>query len=139
MRKILNILLPLGAVVLGIVVIVFGVNKLKTKNLYDMPATAVITGIEREWTGTDSDGFDTYEYHVYVEYEIDGEKYKDVEYPGYDGSMKVGDELEILYQSADPTQISEKNITGSAILIFVAGAVFIVIGLVMSLRALIRP
>ena len=139
MKKLLNILFPLSAVVLGIIVIVFGVNKLKTKNLYDMSATAVITGIEREWTGTDGDGFDTYEYHVYVEYEIDGEKYKDVQYPGYDGSMKVGDELEILYQSADPTQISEKNITGSAILFFVAGAVFIVIGLVMSIRALIRP
>ncbi|MBQ6066237.1 MAG: DUF3592 domain-containing protein [Clostridia bacterium] len=138
MRKIFNIVFPIVFVVAGIFVVILGIGKLRNKDTFDASTTAVISGIEREWKGTDSDGFDEYDYTVYINYEVDGKKYENVEYPGYNSSMKTGDELEIKYESANPENISEANITGSATIMIVMGAVFALVGIVSSLRALIR-
>ncbi|MBQ6020856.1 MAG: DUF3592 domain-containing protein [Clostridia bacterium] len=139
MRKILNILFPVVAVVLGIVVLVLGFKKLGSKKNYDASVTGVITGIEREWSGTDEDGFDQYDYTVYVDYEVDGKKYEGVKYPSYDSSMQKGDEVEILYQSSNPENIAEGNIAGNATIMIVIGAVAALAGLVMAVKAFIRP
>ena len=48
MRKIFNILFPVVAVVLGIVVLVLGFKKLGSKKNYDASVTGVISGIERD-------------------------------------------------------------------------------------------
>ena len=136
MNRILKIIFPVVAVVMGIVAIVMGAGKLATKNRFDASTTAVITGIEREWTGTDENGFDEYNYTVYIDYEADGKKYENAEYPGYNSSMEKGDTLEILYVSSDPTQISEKNITGNAVIFIAAGAVLVLIGAVTEIKAL---
>ena len=50
--------------------------------------------------------------------------------------VKKGDTLEILYVSSDPTQISEKNITGNAVIFIAAGAVLVLIGAVTEIKAL---
>lgn len=139
MRKILNILFPVVAVVLGIVVLVLGFKKLGSKKNYDASVTGVISGIEREWSGTDEDGFDQYDYTVYVDYEVDGKKYEGVKYPSYDSSMQKGDEVEILYQSSNPENIAEGNIAGNATIMIVIGAVAALAGLVMAVKAFIRP
>ena len=136
MNRILRIIFPVVAVVMGIVAIVLGARKLATKNRFDASTTAVITGIEREWTGTDENGFDEYNYTVYIDYEADGKKYENAEYPVYNSSMKKGDTLEILYVSSDPTQISEKNITGNAVIFIAAGAVLVLVGAVTEIKAL---
>ena len=138
MNKIFNIIFSVVMVVFGIIAIVSGVKKLQSKDLYDAAATAVITGIEREWTGTDEDGFDEYDYKVYVSYEVDGKKYENVEYPGYSSSMKQGDDIEILYQSAAPDQISEKNVTGNAALFIVVGAVLSLAGVFTGIRGFFK-
>ena len=138
MRKIINILIPVIAVVAGIVVIVLGANKMHSKKLYDASTTGVITGIEREWNGTDEDGFDQYNYTVYVDYEVDGKKYENVKYPNYDSSMKKGDEVTVLYQSANPENIAEGNLTGNAVFIIVAGALLALVGLFTGFKALIK-
>ena len=139
MRKLFNILFPIVAVALGIVVIVLGVNRMNSKKLYDASTTGVIVGIEREWNGTDSDGYDQYSYTVYVDYEIDGKKYENVEYPSYNSSMKKGDEVEVLYQSSDPTNIAEGNLTGNATIMIVIGAVCALVGVVAVVKAIVRP
>ncbi len=139
MRKLSNIIFPIIAIVVGIVVIVMGVNKMNSKKLYDASTTGVIVGIEREWTGTDEDGYDQYNYTVYVDYEIDGKKYENVKYPSYDSSMQKGDEVTILYQSANPENIAEGNLTGNATIMIVIGAVFALIGVAMEIKAFIRP
>lgn len=139
MRKILNILFPVVAVVLGIVVLVLGFKKLGSKKNYDASVTGVISGIEREWSGTDEDGFDQYDYTVYVDYEVDGKKYEGVKYPSYDSSMQKGDDVEILYQSSNPENIAEGNIAGNAMIMIVIGAVAALAGLVMAVKAFIRP
>lgn len=139
MRRIMNIVFPVIAVAAGIAVIVIGAVKLHGRNLYDASTTGVITGIEREWTGTDDDGFDQYDYTVYVDYEVDGKKYENAVYPAYDSSMKKGDEVEILYKSSDPASIAEGDLTGSAVFTIVIGAVLAVIGAVMTVKAIFKP
>ena len=138
MRKIINIIFPIIAIAAGIVVIVLGVNKMNSKKLYDASTTGVIVGIEREWTGTDGDGFDQYDYTVYVDYEVDGKKYENAKYPSYDSSMQKGDEVVILYQSANPENIAEGNLSGNAAIMIVMGVVFVLISVVMIIKAIIR-
>ena len=75
MNKIFKLIFPIVAIVFGIIAIISGAHKMQSKRLYDASTTAVITGIEREWSGTDEDGFDQYDYHVYVDYEVDGKEY----------------------------------------------------------------
>ncbi len=53
--------------------------------------------------------------------------------------MQNGDEIEIRYQSADPEQIAEKNITGNAIIFIAVGAVLIVVGILSGVKAIVRP
>ena len=139
MRKLSNIIFPVIAIVVGIVVIVMGVNKMNSKKLYDASTTGVITGIEREWTGTDEDGFDQYNYTVYVDYEVNGKKYENVKYPSYESSMQKGDEVTILYQSANPESIAEGNLSGNATIIIVVGAVLALVGVVTEIKAFVRP
>ena len=139
MRKLFSIIFAVVFVVAGIVVIVMGVNRLHSKSDYDASTTGVIVGIEREWTGTDEDGFDQYDYTVYVNYEVDGQKYENVKYPSYDSSMQKGDEVEVLYQSSDPTNIAEGNLTGNATIMIVIGAVCTLFGVAAVVKAIIRP
>lgn len=139
MRKLFSFIFAVVFVVAGVFVIVMGVNRLNSKKDYDASTTGVIVGIEREWSGTDEDGFDQYDYTVYVNYEVDGQKYENVKYPSYDSSMKKGDEVEVLYQSSDPTNIAEGNLTGNATIMIVIGAVCTLFGVAVVVKAIIRP
>lgn len=139
MRKLFSIIFAVVFVVAGVFVIVMGVNRLNSKKDYDASTTGVIVGIEREWSGTDEDGFDQYDYTVYVNYEVDGQKYENVKYPSYDSSMQKGDEVEVLYQSSDPTNIAEGNLTGNATIMIVIGAVCTLAGVVAVIKAIVRP
>lgn len=139
MRKLFSFIFAVVFVVAGVFVIVMGVNRLNSKNDYDASTTGVIVGIEREWSGTDEDGFDQYDYTVYVNYEVDGQKYENVKYPSYDSSMQKGDEVEVLYQSSDPTNIAEGNLTGNATIMLVIGAVCTLFGVAAVVKAIIRP
>ena len=139
MRKIFSILFPIVAIAAGIVVIVLGVNHMNSKKLYDASTTGVIVRIERDWTGTDADGYDLYDYTVYVDYVIDGKKYENVKYPTYDSSMQKGDEVEILYQTANPANIAEGNLSGNATIMIVMGVVFALMGVGLGIKAFIRP
>ena len=139
MRKLFSIIFAVVFVVAGVFVIVMGVNRLNSKKDYNASTTGVIVGIEREWSGTDEDGFDQYDYTVYVNYEVDGQKYENVKYPSYDSSMQKGDEVEVLYQSSDPTNIAEGNLTGNATIMIVIGAVCTLFGVAAVVKAIIRP
>lgn len=139
MNKIMRILFPIIAIAFGIFAIVSGVQKMQTKDQYDASTTAVIEGIEREWKGVDEDGFDEYDYKVYVTYEVDGQKYENREYPGYNSSMQKGDEIEIVYDSSNPEHFAEKNITGNSIIFIAVGAVLTLGGVAAIIKAVVRP
>ena len=138
MNKIVRILMSIAFVIAGIVIIVLGIQKLSSKKNYDASVQAVIVGIDREWTGTDQDGYDEYDYTVFVDYEVDGKKYENVEYPGYSSSMQKGDKVELLYKSSDPTQIAEGNMSSNAVIMIIVGAVFAVLGIGSAVRSFIR-
>ena len=68
---------------------------------------------------------------VYVDYTADGSRYEHAEYPGYNFTMDIGDEVKLYYMSSDPSQIAGpgKNLmpyvsAAAAIM----GAVFFVVG-----------
>ena len=53
--------------------------------------------------------------------------------------MQKGDEVEVLYQSSDPTNIAEGNLTGNATIMIVIGAVCTLFGVAAVVKAIIRP
>ena len=135
MKKILNFLVPVLVIVLGVVFIVTGVNKIKTKDLYDSTVTATIVDVEEVIDDTDIENPST-ELLVYIDYEVNGVKYEHVEAPGYSGNVKVGDTMEILYQSKDPSKISGKDISKTAAIFIAVGAVAALIGVGLEIRAI---
>lgn len=135
MQKIVRLIIPVIAIVLGIVAVISGVRKLANKDLYDSTVTATIVDIQEEWDHSGEDS--TLIYHVYVDYEVDGVKYEHVESPEADNTMRVGDKIDLLYQSKDPTELSGKNITGNSILIIAIGAVVAVGGIIAEIKAFV--
>lgn len=136
-KRILGLVLPLIFVAAGIFVIVLGIKQFNMKKEYDETGTAIITGIEREWTGTDDDGFDEYSYTVLIDYEIDGKKYEDVNFPYYNSSMKKGDTVEFLYKTGDPSNIVPANTGTTAVIMMVFGSVFALLGVFGEVKALL--
>ena len=120
MKKYTPIIFSVLAVVFGIVFIISGITTLKNKDLYDSTVTATIVDIQEEWQTVGED--QQLETVYYIDYEVDGTKYEHVECPESNGKMKVGDTVEILYQSKDPSKISGHNITGNGILFIAFGA-----------------
>lgn len=135
MKKIVRILVSLGVMVLGVVLVVSGINKIRTKNLYDSTVTATVSEVVEELNDTDIDN-PTTDTVVYIDYEVDGKKYEHVEAPEFSGNIKEGDKMEILYQSKDPSKISGKNITRTAVIFIAVGSVATLGGAVLTIRAI---
>lgn len=121
MKKFAPIIFSILAVVFGIVFVINGITMLKNRDLYDSTVTATVVDIQEEWQTVGDD--DQLETIYYIDYEVDGTKYEHVECPETNGNMKVGDTVEILYQSKDPSKISGHNITSSGIIFIAVGAV----------------
>ena len=71
---------------------------------YDVKTTGVIVEIEEHWEMVGDDN--EIAYTPYIDYTVGDTKYEHVEFPQYDSSMDVGDEVEFFYMSKDPTQIA---------------------------------
>lgn len=136
MQKIVRLIIPIFAIIMGIIAIVSGVHKMATKDLYDSTVTATVVDVQKEWDNTGEDS--ELVYHVYIDYEVDGVKYEHVESPESDSTMQVGDTIELLYQSKDPTKISGKNITGNSVIMIVVGAIVAIGGIIAEIKAFIR-
>lgn len=136
MQKILSLVGPIIAIILGIVVVVAGVHKLSTKDLYDSTAQATVVDVQEE---IENDGEDTRTVtKVFIDYEVDGVKYEHVEAPESDSTMQIGDTVEILYQSKNPSEYSGKIITGNAAILIAIGAVVALAGIFVEIKTIIR-
>lgn len=134
MKRFVPLLMALLAVVAGVVFVISGIHTLLNKDLYDSTVTAVIVDAVEEWDYSDPDSsrlITTY----YIDYTVGGQKFEHVESPESDSSMKIGDTVEILYQSKDPSKISAKNITTGAVIFIAAGAVVALGGAFSAIRA----
>ena len=92
--------------------------------------------VQEEWdnTGEDSNLVRT----VYIDYEIDGVKYEHIESPEQNNNMKVGDTVDILYQSKDPSKISGQNITKNSVMFIIIGAIAALGGCFSTLISFLR-
>lgn len=137
MNKLISIILSVVAVIAGIAFVVVGIVQIANKDKYDSTVTATIVDIQEEWeTATDPDDVDRLVKTAYIDYEINGVKYEHVLSPEQDDNYKVGDTVEILYQSENPEKISSQNITMSAFIFIGLGLAVAVFGCVSTLKSL---
>ena len=121
-KKLLAVLLP---VAFGVVFIVFGATSMKEMREYK-PIPAVVSHIEREWT-PNGDGTDTEEIRIFVTYTVDGKEYTE-QLQNTKTNYQQGDEITVLYNPEDPTEVSGAT-KGIATIQFVAGAALVLAGL----------
>ena len=69
-----------------------------------LKTTGIITNFRLEHSATDD-----ITYKTIINYSVDGIEYKDVEYGSYNSSMKIGDEVTVLYNPINPTQIQAEG------------------------------
>ncbi len=123
-----------GAFILAIAI--YGGNNYKT---YDGTGTATITNIEVSEelvTRGDETELETV-YRQFVDYEIDGVKYENVDLGTCGSNDKVGDTVNIVYDTKDPTRVQEKGRTVFFIC-GIAGALSILFGIVQIIRSRIK-
>lgn len=128
----------LSFVLIGAIMIACSIYSIKVTNSYDGAGIATVNNIveSQEWV-SDGDG-QTLEtvYTQYVTYEVDGVKYENIEFGTCDKSTKIGDEIEIVYDTKDPSKFTSKS-HKSSIIVIVAGSVSILVGIIMFLKMLI--
>ena len=138
MKKLVSIVLSVVFIAGGVAFIVLGIHQISTKDLYDSTVTATVVDVEENLdTITDPENAET-NVTVYIDYEVDGVKYEHVEAPEYDSSMKVGDTMEILYQSKDPSKYSGQNIGQTAAIFIGLGAVLAIAGCAATVKAITK-
>ena len=136
MQKIAKILIPIVAVVVGVVFVISGISSLKNKDLYDSKVIATVVDIQEEWV---NDGEDSHtETRVYIDYEVDGKEYKHVEAPESNAKTKIGDKVEILYQSQNPEMIEGHHITSKSVIFIIVGIVVVIGGIFGTLRGFFK-
>ena len=126
-KRLLNALVPVLFIAAGIFLIVMGVKTTHYHKVYK-ETTATIANIYRVDEGDD------YHYDVFVKYTVDGKSY-DSELGSYSSDMREGQEVSILYDSADPLAIIPAG-KGQVIYFFAAGVVCILLGAVAVIRVL---
>ena len=109
----------------GATFIVFGAISLKEIRTYK-PVDAVVAHIQRDWT-PNGDGTDTEEIRIIVTYTVDGTEYTE-ELMNTKTNLQKGDEITVLYNPADPTQVSGAT-KGIAAVQLAFGAVLALAGL----------
>ena len=103
----------------GAIFIVFGATSVKElRDFKQIPA--VVSHIEREWT-PNGDGTDTEEIKIFVTYTVDGQEYTE-ELQNTKTGYKQGDAITVLYNPADPTEVSGATKTMTVIQFAVGGA-----------------
>lgn len=135
--KLKPIMVPAGFALVGILMFLISMSILHAQNTYDGKTTATIVNIEQsvEWTGSaDNETAETV-YTQYITYRVNGVKYENVDFGQCDESTKVGDKIEILYDSKDPSKITSTD-TNSSKIGMIAGAGFFVVGIALSVLKL---
>ena len=102
---------------------------------YDVKATGTIVEIAEYYdtTGTENE----LHHSVYIDFFAGDKKFEHVDYGKYNYRMKVGDEVELYYMSADPTQIAgtdKEKVPYIGLAFAVIGFIFLAITVIRTLR-----
>ena len=139
MKKTINIIMSVAAVVFGVVFAVTGIKTISEKDLYDTQITATVVDVQEEWeSSADPEEPDRLVNTAYIDYEFDGKKYEHVPAPEQDDNIKVGDSVDILVQSKNPEKISGLNPTKGGVIFIVLGILVAIAGCVSSVRTFIK-
>ena len=114
--RVLQRLGPIIAVILGVVLIVFGSLTLGKHKTYQ-PVQATIESISVDY-GVGEDDTDTY--HVWVKYTVDGKEYHS-ELGEMQNGYHEGKEISVLYNPEKPEEIISQSKTGPIIAIVIGG------------------
>ena len=68
------------------------------------------------------------QHSVFVDYEVDGQKYEHAEYGSYSSSMKVGDTVGVYYNPEEPEHIQAEGFKTIPYVVGGAGIVAILVG-----------
>ncbi len=133
MNNMKRFVLPLAALVMGIILIVMGcISMSQVKNFPEIEA--VVTNVEREYF-TDEDGTRE-EITVRVKYTINGVDFEEV-LQNNTADLHEGDEITVRYNPEKPSFVTGATKSSSMIPIGF-GALFTLIGLVLFAKSIIR-
>lgn len=135
-KKLKGIISSVIILVIGVVMLISGIHSYTTRNEYDTTTKAKIVDIQEELNPTAQEDENQYETKVYITYEVNGVKYEHVESPVINPGMNVGDEIEILYKSSDPSKIASGNVGTTSIIFIAAGGVASVVAVVVFIKGL---
>lgn len=139
MNRLKKFILPLFAVVLGIIALVVGIRTNATKHLYDSTVTATVVDVQEDFVAaTDENETDHFEKTAYITYEVNGVKYENVQSPYNDENVEIGDKVDILYQSQNPEKYAATNNATAGIVFIIVGAVVTLIGLAGTVITFLR-
>lgn len=139
MNSLKKFILPLFAVVLGIIALVVGIRTNATKHLYDSTVTATVVDVQEDFVAaTDENETDHFEKTAYITYEVNGVKYENVQSPYNDENVEIGDKVDILYQSQNPEKYAATNNATAGIAFIIVGAVVTLIGLAGTVITFLR-
>lgn len=125
-KRLINAVVPVLFIAAGIFLVVMGVRNVRYQKEYT-PAAAVVSYINIV-----DDARGPVHYDTYVKYSAGGKEYESL-LPGSRGGWKAGDELQVLYDPADPSRVVYLG-SQSPVLFFIAGAVAILLGAVAIIR-----
>lgn len=114
----------LSTILLGIVFLGFSIFiGVSGNNTEYIQITGTVAEIEEYY---DFDG--ELQHTVFVDYEVDGQKYEHTQYGSYSSSMKVGDTVNIFYNPEEPEHIQAEGFKTIPYVIGGAGVVAILVG-----------
>lgn len=129
--------LKIRTIISGIVFIIVGIG-LITASVYvsnqgkklDGLTTATIVDIVESTESVDYGNETEIEtvYTQYITYEVDGKKYENVEFGTCDKNTKIGDSVEVKYDTKDPERITSTD-TKTPIIVGIGGGISIIVGL----------
>ena len=115
-------------IIIGIVLIVAGtfVSTMQITSIGEKQTNAVITGFKKV---TSDDAVSTDHIVTLVTYEIDGQKYENIQLGQFEEQWRVGDRLTLLYDKDYPENVKTKTMTYIGFIIMIASLPFIIIGI----------
>ena len=130
MRK---ILVPVSTIAIALLLVVFSVLAITHSDdtVYGS-AEATIVRIEENYDQM----LEEFEYKVFVDYEVDGVKWKGIEYGAYDSSMEIGDTVKVKYDVKDPSFIQAESSENVPYIVGGAGLVVLAFGIFSLVKAL---
>lgn len=130
--KAVRILIPITVIVTALsLIILSGIAIAKNDDITYKDVEATIVRIKEEYDTVQ----EQYEYTVFVDYEVDGVKYKGVQYGAYDSSMQIGDKVTAKYDVDNPEFIQAEGSEKVPYIVGGAGLAALVFGIVLFVKA----